>query len=161
MKNIFAIFCVIFIISCNPKKEKMVIQEADPANQLNTFTKEDSSTETAEDIAFEKELEEVAIDGKNLQIETTDSGKIEMSFDIETLKHMTNEIKKQRYEMENTYTYDSEQDKKNAIEAINLSLEMFQGKFCCTTHNGKHCEDSNRLQKLKDTYDCERFKKKS
>ncbi|QHI37926.1 hypothetical protein IMCC3317_33090 [Kordia antarctica] len=165
MKKLLFLFVAVFICSCDSKKEKTVnvetTQETVPIEEVEFSSEEDSEIETAEDIAFEKALEEVAIGGENLRFEESDNGKLVMSFDIATLQTMAQQIEQQRANMQNTYTYDSDEDKKTAIEAINMSLAMFEGEFCCTTHNGKHCEDSKKLKTLETKYNCARFKKKS
>lgn len=165
MKKLLFLFSVIFIFSCDSKKEKAVnietTEESVPIEKVEFSSEENLEIETVEDIAFEKALEEVAIGGENLHFEESSDGSLVMSFDIATLQLMTQQIEQQRDDMQNTYTYDSEEDKQIAIEAINMSLAMFEGEFCCTTHNGKHCEDSKKLKVLEDKYNCTRFKKKS
>ena len=164
MKKLLFLFVAVFICSCDSKKEKTEtaksVEEIVPIEEVEFSTEEDAEIKTAEDIAFEKALEEVAIGGENLRFEESDNGKLVMSFDVATLQLMAQQVKQQRANMQNTYTYDSEEDKQTAIDAINMSLAMFEGEFCCTTHDGKHCEDSTKLKKLEDTHSCKRFKKK-
>lgn len=161
MKKILLLLSVLFLFSCDSKSKKTeIIQEIVPIEEVEFSSEETLETETAEDIAFEKALEEVAIEGKNLQIEESSSGGFVMSFDSETLKQMTQQIKQQRNDMETKVAYDSEDDRKSAVEAINMSLALFEGEFCCVTHNKKHCADATELKKLEDKYKCLRFKKK-
>ena len=132
MKNILAVLCLLFIISCTSKKEKTV----------------------------SKGEIELTITDDDRKLKATDRKNFDMIFDIETIQYLTNEIKKQQFDMKHT-TYDSEVYKKRAMGAINALSEMLEGEFCCTTHNGQHCKTSEQLEKLANTYNCARFKKKS
>lgn len=148
MKNLFiALLILPFIFSCNSKDNK---QNSSKIEVLNEDNFEYDSIKSIED-----ELYDNAIGGEGVVFE---NGK--MSFSIEALESSAQKVEQQLNDIKINNNYESEDLKKNAIESMELNLKLFQGIFCCTTHDEKHCTDSKELMTLKDKYGCDRFMKK-
>lgn len=149
MKNSFVALLIFpFLFSCN-QKENLPITTEPPVRQK-------ISAEADSLKAFEEALDEVAVGGEGVTFE--DNGK--MSFDIKSLESTAKQTEAQLERIKSRNDYDSEDSKQQAIHSMELNLKLFQGTFCCTTHEGKHCADSKELQKLDTQYGCKRFMKK-
>ena len=147
MKNLFVLVMILSLASCSINGNKH------DETETVAFIEEPSESESLD--TFEKELNDEAIGGEGIVFE--DGG---MTFDIESLENSAKEVEKKLNAIKARNDYESEDLKKNAIESMTLNLKMFQGVFCCVTHNGEHCADSKQLRPLKTKYGCERFIKK-
>lgn len=143
MRNFFITLLILpFTFSCNPKENKLNSVEAE------TLIESDSRS------LIEDEINDNAVGGEGVIFENGG-----MSFTIESLESTAKEVEEQLNNIK-LNTYNSEDSKKNAIESMELNLQLFQGAFCCTTHDAEHCADSKELRKLKSQFGCERFMKK-
>ncbi len=142
---------MLVVLSCKQKNQR---NSDITVEEVNVEEVVDNDFESSDIEAFEKELEEVAIGGEGIRFENG-----QMTFDIASLESSAKEVEAQLKNIKNNVIYDSESSKQNAIESMEMNLNLFRGEFCCTTHNGEHCEDSKKLRSLQEKYSCQRFKK--
>lgn len=151
MKHLYLLsLIVLLVLSCKQEKKQ------DSEGIVKEVTVAEDNYESSDIEAFEKELKDVAIGGEGIMFENG-----QMTFDIASLESSAKEVEAQLKSIKEDDTYTSESNKQNAIESMQLNLNLFSGEFCCTTHNGTHCEDSKKLRNLKEKHNCQRFKKNS
>lgn len=152
MKNLY-LQSLIVLLTLSCKQEKGRNFEI-TAEEVRVEEVTDDDFESSDIEAFEKELEEVAIGGEGIRFENG-----QMTFDIESLESSAKEVEAQLKNIKENIIYDTEGGRQSAIISMELNLDLFRGEFCCTTHNGEHCEDSKKLKILEEKYNCQHFKK--